>query len=66
MNGGDDKRADVIIALLAQLVASTTEGDEVLALSAAGLKPADIARILNMKPNAVQMRIARARAKGGT
>ncbi len=57
-------KADVIIVLLAQLVAASTKGDEVLALAAAGLKPGEIARILDMKPNAVSMRISRAKDKG--
>jgi len=59
----DERQADIVIALLAKLVASSTDGDEVVALNAAGLKPGEIARILDMKPNAVSMRITRAKER---
>jgi DNA-directed RNA polymerase specialized sigma24 family protein len=59
----DDRRLDIIIALLGRLVASSTEGDEVLALNSAGLRPNEIARILDMKQNAVSMRIKRAKGR---
>lgn len=59
----DERRMNVIIALLGQLVAASTDRDEVLALSAAGLKPSEIAQVLDMKLSAVSMRISRAKEK---
>lgn len=59
----DDRRLDVMIALLANLVAANADGDPVLALDSAGMKATEIARILDMKPNAVSMRISRAKER---
>ena len=59
----DEGRIDVIIALLGRLVANSTDGDQVVALNAAGLKTSEIARILDMKSSAVSMRVARAKEK---
>jgi hypothetical protein len=56
-----EDKADVIIALLAQLVAASNDGDPVIALTDAGVRQKDVARILGMKPNAVGMRITRAK-----
>ncbi len=59
----DDRRLDVMIALLANLVAANSDGDPVLALDSAGMKATEIARILDMKTNAVSMRISRAKER---
>lgn len=59
----DERRLDVIIALLARLVANASEGDEVVELHAAGLTPAEITEVLGMKSSAVSMRISRAKGK---
>lgn len=60
----DAVKLDVIIALLAQLVAATTKRDEVLTLAAAGLGATEIARVLDMKRSAVSMRLTRGKARG--
>lgn len=57
----DNHRLDVIIALLARLVAAASEGDEVLELSSAGLSPSEIAKVLSVSPNSVSKKIARAK-----
>jgi hypothetical protein len=62
MNEIREEKADVIIGLLAQLVAASTEGDPVIALANAGMRQSEIARLLGMKVNAVGMRIDRAKA----
>jgi hypothetical protein len=67
----DNEKADVIIALLAQLVAASTKADPVVTLMAAGMRQRDVARVLGMKANAVGMRVSRSsrkprgRARGG-
>lgn len=59
----DEHRIDIMIALLAKLVAANTEEDQVVALASTGLRTGEIARILNMKQSAVSMRIARSKEK---
>ncbi len=59
----DERKIDVIIALLGKLVAASAPGDDVLALAGAGLRPAEIAQILNMKENTVSKRLERDRKK---
>ena len=61
-----DDKANIISALLAQLVAANVDGDAAIALTNAGMKQADVARLLGIKPNAVGMRIARAASAKGT
>ena len=56
-------KADIIIALLAQLVAANVEGDPVLVLTKTGMKQKDVAKLLGLKANAVGMRIKRAGTK---
>ena len=56
-------KADILIGLLAQLVAASGSGDPVLALTTAGMKQKEVAKLLGMKPNAVGMRVRRAGIK---
>ena len=57
-----EAKANIIIALLAQLVVlATGSGDDpALVLAKAGMKQKDVANLLGLKPNAIGMRIKRA------